>query len=232
MSAGYQEAGLVVAAGGGSRRFGATNKLLEPLGDMPVFVHCLRRLGTIIPPERTVLVVPAGEQDAFAAALSVAGLDITLVPGGESRPESVLAGLRALAPSVDLVAVQDAARPFTSADLLQRCLESARRHGSGVAAHAVTDTIKTVDEQDFVLTTPDRSQLRATETPQVFLRAQLAEAYSSCLADGLYPSDEAQAIEALNHPVHLVVHREANPKLTYATDLPLFSYLLNAESRA
>jgi 2-C-methyl-D-erythritol 4-phosphate cytidylyltransferase len=197
---------------------------------MPVFLHCLRRLASAIPPERTVLVVPADERDAFAEALREADVDIPLVEGGITRPESVLAGVRALPPHVTLVAVQDAARPFTSADLLRRCLDSAREHGSGVAARAVIDTIKTVDEQDFVLTTPDRSQLRATETPQVFPRCQLEEAYASCLSQDLYPSDEAQAIEALNHPVHLVVHDQANPKLTYASDLPLFSHLLNAES--
>jgi 2-C-methyl-D-erythritol 4-phosphate cytidylyltransferase len=230
MSANDNEAGLVVAAGGGSSRFGGTNKLLQLLGDVPVFLHCLRRLGTVIPPERTVLVAPADEHEAFADALREAGLAIAVVDGGATRPESVLAGLRALPPEATLVAVQDAARPFTSAALLKRCLASAREHGSGVAARAVTDTIKTVDEQDFVLTTPDRSQLRATETPQVFPRDQLEAAYASCLSQDLYPSDEAQAIEALNHPVHLVVHDQANPKLTYASDLPLFSHLLNAES--
>jgi len=228
MSSYTNDAGLVVAAGGGSGRFGQTNKLLEDLGDEPVFVHCLRRLTTVVPVERTVLVVPAEEQDAFAEALLRAGLDVQLVPGGPSRPESVLAGLRALPPEVTLAAVQDAARPFTTSELLQRCLDSTRAHGSGVAAHAVVDTIKTVDEQDFVLTTPNRAQLRATETPQVFPRADLDEAYGFCLSQGIYPSDEAQAIEALNKPVRLVVHDQPNPKLTYASDLPLFSYLLNA----
>lgn len=226
----FPEAGLVVAAGGGSRRFGERNKLLELLGDVPVFVHCLRRLGSVIPPERTVLVVPQAERDTFAAVLESQGLPIRLVAGGDSRPASVLAGLRALPVEVTLAAVQDAARPFTTAELLEQCLLSARTHGSGVAARTITDTVKTVDEQEFVLTTPDRATLRATETPQVFPRAKLIAAYRSCIEQGILPSDEAQACESLGQPVHLVVHDAANPKLTYTSDLPLFSYLLTLES--
>lgn len=226
----FPEAGLVVAAGGGSRRFGERNKLLEPLGGQPVFLHCLRRLAAVVPPERTVLVVPPAERDAFAAALAAAGCTVTLVGGGASRAESVLAGLRALPPAVRLAAVQDAARPFTSPELLERCLASAREHGSGVAARPVVDTIKTVDEREFVLATPDRSRLRATETPQVFPRAELEDAYRVCLERGLFPGDEAQALETLGRPVRLVLHEHPNPKLTYTADLPYFSYLLNAES--
>ena len=222
------QVGLVVAAGGGSSRYGGGNKLLALLGGEAVFLHCLRRLAAVVPSARTVLVVPATEADAFAAALRQAGLEIRLVPGGATRPESVLAGLRALPEEAEIAAVQDAARPFTPADLLRRCIESARAHGSGVAARPVVDTIKIVDEQDYVLTTPDRSRLRATETPQVFPRAELAAAYEQCLSRGLCPSDEAQAIEALNLPVRLVVHEQPNPKLTYVGDLPLFSHLLNA----
>lgn len=226
----FPEAGLVVVAAGGSRRFGERNKLLEPLGGQPVFLHCLRRLGTVVPPERTVLVVPPAERAAFAAALAGCGLAIALVDGGASRAESVRAGLRALPPAVRLAAVQDAARPFTSAELLEHCLASAREHGSGVAAHRVTDTIKTVDEEEFVLDTPDRSRLRATETPQVFRRAELEDAYRLCLERSMQPGDEAQALESLGRPVRLVLHEDPNPKLTYRTDLPYFSYLLNAES--
>ena len=85
----FPEAGLVVAAGGGSRRFGERNKLLEPLGGQPVFLHCLRRLACVVPPQRTVLVVPAAEQDVFAAALREAGCSVPLVAGGVSRAESL-----------------------------------------------------------------------------------------------------------------------------------------------
>jgi 2-C-methyl-D-erythritol 4-phosphate cytidylyltransferase len=226
----FPEAGLVVAAGGGSRRFGERNKLLEPLGGQPVFLHCLRRLACVVPPQRTVLVVPAAEQDVFAVALREAGCSVPLVAGGVSRAESVLAGLQALPSEARLAAVQDAARPFTDASLLERCLASTRDHGSGVAARMVVDTIKTVDEREFVLTTPDRSRLRATETPQVFPRAELMEAYRTCIERGVLPGDEAQAFEVLGRPVRLVIHERPNPKLTYAADLPFFSYLLNAES--
>ena len=219
-----EDVGLVVAAGGSGRRFAAGRcKVLEPLAGLPVVAHCLRRFAAVVAPELTVLVVPEGGEARFREALSVlpdAG-SISIVPGGALRQDSVAAGLRALPGRATFVVVQDAARPYSSVDLLLRCIRSARLKGSGVAARPVTDTIKVAGPEARVIHTPERTQLWASETPQVFRRCVLAQAYAQIAHAGTTVTDDAQAVEVLGEPVYLVKHEDANIKITYASDLPV-----------
>jgi len=218
---------VVAAAGTGSRYSRDRSKLFEPLGDLLLFLHCLRSFAAVIPAERTVLVVGAAEHDRFAEALRgfPGGSTVRLVDGGASRAESVLRGLQALPASAAFAAIHDAARPLASADLLRRCIASARDHGSGVAARRVTDTIKVADTGGVVLSTPDRSRLWAAETPQVFRADDLRRGYMEALCAGRAPTDDAAAIEGLGLPVHLVESFEPNPKITQAGDLALVAAL-------
>ncbi len=219
----YPEVGVVIAAGGSATRFGGTtNKLLRNLDGIPLIAHCLRTFLTVLPADQMVVVIPPGQGAEFHGALRAGGLDpkaIRCVGGGERRQDSVGNGLRALPSPLTIVAVQDAARPYSSQSLIKDCLESARRHGSGVAARRVVDTIKVADSAGRVQRTLDRNLLWATETPQVFRRELLEAAYRQANAQGLAVTDEAQAVEILGQPVHLVEHREPNPKITFASDL-------------
>lgn len=218
----FPELGLVVAAAGAGRRFGAgRNKLLEPWRGRPVFIHCLLELLPLVPPGQAVLVVPAVAESAFRAALAAAGLaaQVRLVTGGDERQESVWNGVRALPAAATVIAVQDAARPQTTAVLLAACAESARRCGSGVAARRVTDTIKVAAPDGRVVQTPDRATLWAAETPQVFRRDLLERALAAARAAGRRVTDDAQAVEALGEPVFLVENAVLNPKITFAHDL-------------
>jgi 2-C-methyl-D-erythritol 4-phosphate cytidylyltransferase len=210
---------VIVAAGRGTRFRASENKLLAPLSGLPVVCHCLRRFAAVIRPEMMVLVVPRGQGPAFAAALRQARIGrITMVTGGAARQDSVALGLAAVPPTARYVAVQDAARPFTSATLLRQCIRSARQHGSGVAARRVTDTIKVASAAGRVQSTPDRGTLWAAETPQVFRRDVLAAAYARVKQEHEQVTDDAQAVERLGHTVVLVEHTEDNRKITYAAD--------------
>lgn len=227
------DTGLIVAAGGSSSRFGSGNKLLMRLGGLPVFGHCLKAFLPLLPTGHTVLVVPAADEAHFAAALANAGLmdQVRLVLGGASRQASVQAGLSALPASATIVAVQDAARPLASADLLRRCVASARACGSGVAAHRVVDTIKAASPDGVVTATPDRRALWAAETPQVFRRDWLEKAYQRISREGLEVTDDAQAVQLSGHPVQLVVSTQNNLKITRAADLTLAEFLLSRSSQ-
>ena len=214
--------GVVLAAGGSGSRFGG-NKLLEKLHDLPVFAHSLRTFLTLVPAEHLVLVVSTAERPAYELALSALPFSIRglqMVNGGATRQESVLAGLTVLPPTLEFAAVHDAARPWLNADLAEACFASARQHGSGVAAHAVTDTIKVVDTSDIVVSTPPRETLRAVETPQAFRRTDLIAAYRKAIAAGNVVTDDASAMELTGFRPRLVVHRSCNAKITYRHDLP------------
>ncbi len=216
----YADTGVVIVAGGGGIRFGG-NKLLVDLDGMPVFMHSLQTFARLVPAEHIVLVTAAAARRQFEIALAdfPYARRIRLADGGATRQESVHNGLKALPETLMFSAVHDAARPFVAPELIAACIDSARTHGSGVAAHQVTDTIKVVDGQNLVVATPDRQTLCAAETPQIFRRAELLAAYDSLACRGLSVTDESAAMELAGHQVHLVVHARNNRKITYPHDL-------------
>jgi 2-C-methyl-D-erythritol 4-phosphate cytidylyltransferase len=222
------DCGLIVAAGGSSSRFAQGNKLLVDLAGLPVFCHCLRAFLPLVPPGQVVLVVPAAQEEDFLAALTAADMQdrLCVVHGGDSRQASVQAGLAALPSSATLVAVQDAARPLVTAELLSRCVLSTRQVGSGVAAHRVVDTIKTATAAGLVSDTLERQRLWAAETPQVFRSDWLTQAYARVSEHNLAVTDDAEAVQLAGYPVQLVESRQANVKITHGADLILAASIL------
>ncbi|MFO7821758.1 MAG: 2-C-methyl-D-erythritol 4-phosphate cytidylyltransferase [Lentisphaeria bacterium] len=218
----FADTALIIAAGGSNRRFGpGRNKLLLSLKGMPVICHALRNFLPMLDPALALVLVPAGMHEVFKKALAEGGIppEVRVETGGESRQESVMNGLRALPEKAEYVAVQDGARPFTSAEILKACLISARRRGSGIAAHKVTDTIKVANPDGQVTSTPDRNTLWASETPQVFKTSLIREAYEKVIRENRETTDDAQVLESTGHPVYLVPHQENNRKITFAHDL-------------
>ncbi len=216
------DVGLILAAAGSGRRFGAgTSKLLLPWRGRAVFCHALCAFRPLLRPEHIVVVAPAEQLAEFRTELRKAGLpeEVRVVAGGSSRQESVANGLAAMPPSAAIIAIQDGARPLTSADLLTACVASAREQGSGVAARQVTDTIKLADQEGRVTVTPDRARLWAAETPQVFRRALIVSGMEHVRTHRLAITDDAQAVELAGHPVFLVPHTGHNPKITFPSDL-------------
>lgn len=218
----FADTGLVVVAGGGGSRFGGRkNKLLVDFEGVPVILHSLRRFAPLLPSQQTIVVVsndlrreliPLIEHEDFFSR-------IKLVEGGAERQDSVFAGLNALPATCVIVAIHDAARPRTGIDLLAACVASARQRGSGVAAIPVRDTTKLVNEAGDVIETLDRNRLRATETPQVFDRALITDAYRQIITCGITVTDDAQAVELTGGQVHLVLHDNDNRKITFQSDL-------------
>lgn len=213
---------VIIAAGGSSSRFGTKNKLLVSWHGLPLFCHSLRTFSAWPGGLCQVLVCPAAQLPDFAAALRRHLPDLAdqviLVAGGDSRPASVLAGLQALPPQADIVAVHDAARPLATLDLLERCVRSAEIHGSGVAAHRMVDTVKEATADGIVERTLARHRLWGSETPQVFQRALVERAYAELPWRQAGYTDEAQMLEALPLPVRLVENRLPNLKITYRDD--------------
>ena len=218
-----RDVGLIVAAAGRGRRFGRErDKLLQPLNGTPVVCHCLRAFAVLIAPENSVLVVPPGKEESFRAALAAAGVSpgVVIIVGGRERQDSVICGLSALPEDATFVAVHDGARPHSTPDLLGSCIRSARQRGSGVAARRAADTLKIADSDGRVRLTPDRATLWAAETPQVFRRELLQDAYEYARARGIHVTDDAQAVELLGRaPVFLVEHSGFNGKITHPADL-------------
>ena len=210
---------LIAAAGRGTRVGGELPKQYRPVLGKPLLWHTLSRFQQCAAVNGIVLVIRAGDRALCRQALEPDGFDKLrrIVDGGAERGESVKAGLQATAEADDIVLVHDAVRPFVSDALIRRVVETAAQRGAAIAAVAVTDTIKEVEEE-VVVRTPPRNRLWAAQTPQAFRRDLLIEAYEK-LPPGEGATDEAALIERLGKPVYIVQGEHDNAKVTTADDL-------------
>lgn len=165
---------------------------------------------------RSVVIEPYGFQ-------KVGGL----VPGGGTRQDSVFNGLKALPHDTEFVIVHDGVRPFVTDEIIFTCLEAAADCGAAVTAVPVKDTIKITDRDEFVVDTPDRSQLWAVQTPQVFRRDVLIEAHQHARREQIQLTDDAALVEQLGLKVKCVMGSYSNLKITTPEDLTVAKALIN-----
>lgn len=212
-------AAVIVAAGRATRMEGI-DKVLTPMGGQPLLLHALApfqaspQVDEIVIVTREDLMVPIG------TLCSQQGMNKVrrLVVGGESRTASVLAGVAAVSPGTELVAIHDAARPFLTETVLEEVLETARLRGAAAPAIPVKDTIK-VAREGVVVETPERAALFAIQTPQVFERDLIRVALAKAQEEGLALTDDCAAVERLGFPVRLTQGSEENIKITTPRDL-------------
>jgi 2-C-methyl-D-erythritol 4-phosphate cytidylyltransferase len=219
---------LIVAAGKGTRMGPNTDKLFLELNGRPLVSHTWRRFEDATCIDEIVLVVRDGMQSSFheLAAKYTFKKPFRLVVGGKDRQDSVWNGLNTLSRDTEIVAIQDAARPCTSVDLIAATIESARRTGGGVAAQAVTDTIKESADGKLISRTLDRSRLWAVQTPQTFRVELIRRALAQVRQRGLQVTDDTAACELIGEPVELVVSPQPNPKLTRPEDVAYIESVL------
>lgn len=217
--------GAVIVAAGSASRMGGIDKVMAPLGGEPMIVRTVRQFqqSDVI---REIVVVT--RPDLLMPVMDLChGFDKVkaVVVGGNSREESVHMGLNTLSKKCKLVAVQDGARPLVSWQLIDRVVRAANTYGAAAPAVPVKDTIKVV-AGGLVEQTPDRSTLRAVQTPQVFdfdlLRGALAEAKRRKWSI----TDDCSAVERMGMKVRLVEGDERNIKVTTPIDLKIAELLL------
>ena len=220
----------LVAAAGSSSRMGGINKLLQPLDGIPVLVRTLTSLQQAEQVDE--IIIATREEDLVEISRLCHTYGITkctkVVRGGESRVHSVLLAALEAAPEMELLAVQDGARPLVTPELIDRTIAAASRCGAAAPAVPVKDTIKSVREDDSVEQTLDRSVLRAVQTPQVFEASLLKAALQDALEKELPITDDCSAVERLGKVVFLVEGDEENLKVTTPIDLVLAEAILQA----
>jgi 2-C-methyl-D-erythritol 4-phosphate cytidylyltransferase len=224
--------GAVIVAAGRGTRMGGVDKCALSLAGEPILLHSVRAFAPVV--DRLVVVVAPDRVQAWERVVADAAwprID-AIVPGGDTRAESVHAGLAALNGEMGSAAIliHDGARPLVSARTIRQCLEAADAYGAAIAAIPVTDTIKRVHE-GIIIETPDRSALWAAQTPQGFRANLLHAAFAWARKTGQGPfTDEAGLIEAYGHPVHVVQGDVTNIKVTNREDMIVAEALLAARS--
>jgi len=219
---------ILVAAGKGTRM--GKDKLFLELAGRPVVAHTWQRFDDAKCIDEIIVVVADGRQKEFEAVAKQSGFrkPFRLIVGGAERQDSVWNGLEALSKKTEIVAVQDAARPCTTEELIAATIAAARETGAAVAAQAVTDTIKETADGRTIARTLDRSKLWSVQTPQTFRAEIIRRAIAAARAKNLVFTDDTAACELIGQPVRLVAGTAPNPKVTVPADLPFIETLLRS----
>jgi len=198
------------------------DKLFIELKGRPVVAYTWDRFDQAPGIDEIIMVVREGTEAIFQQLAKRFGFQkpYRYVPGGRERQDSVWNGLKAVSPGVEIVAIQDAARPCTDPGLIAATIEAAREVGAAVAAQPVTDTIKESGNGQLVERTLDRARLWAVQTPQTFRLEVIRRALAAVRERGLAVTDDTAACELIGHPVRLVIGTKPNPKVTLPEDVP------------
>ncbi|NGO14951.1 2-C-methyl-D-erythritol 4-phosphate cytidylyltransferase [Streptomyces sp. HC44] len=226
-------AAVIPAAGRGVRLGPGAPKALRALNGTPMLIHAVRAMAASRAVSLVVVVAPPDGAAQVKALLGSHSLpertDFVVVPGGDTRQESVKLGLDVLPPGIDIVLVHDAARPLVPVDTVDAVIEAVRDGAPAVVpALPLADTVKEVEPRtdgspEPVVATPDRGRLRAVQTPQGFDRDTLLRAHEA-VTNGV--TDDASMVEQLGKPVVVVPGHEEAFKVTRPLDLVLAEAVL------
>lgn len=223
---------IVVAAGSGTRLGAGAPKAFVSIDSRTIMRHALDGVFAATPAQ-VIVVAPAGyEGEAETELLAAAGdrRDPGLVvTGGETRQQSVAAGLAVLWDDITTVLVHDAARALTPAAQIDAVARAVTAEAGVIPALAVIDTLKRVDAVD-VIAAVDRSELVAAQTPQGFPRESLEAAYATAVESGVEYTDDAALFAAVGHSARHITGSELAFKITTPGDLARARQLLGGES--
>jgi 2-C-methyl-D-erythritol 4-phosphate cytidylyltransferase len=218
----------IIVAAGSSRRMGF-DKLFVDIAGQPLIAHTIAAFEVAVPVTAIVIVAREDRHREIEKIMRDRNLKKvqSVVRGGEHRQDSVRAGLEQLAENARFVAVHDAARPLVTPEQIERVYQLAQKQGSAALAAPVSDTLKRADVDLVVNGSVDRHQLFAMQTPQIFERKIIEDAYRAIFADKASVTDEVSAVERLGRKIVLVPNEQPNFKITYPEDLPLAEFVLN-----
>lgn len=220
----------VIVAAGTAQRMCGIDKMMTPLGGVPLLLRTVRALSAS---EKIIDMIIVTRKELLQDARELCERDdkriCAVVAGGSSRAESVLRGLEAV--RTELVAIHDGARPLVSVRVIEEVIAAAEQYGAAAPAIPVHDTIK-IAQNGIGVQTPDRRTLFAVQTPQVFRTETIRAALQAALAQNLPLTDDCSAMEAAGYPVHLTAGEEENLKITVPSDLTLAEAILKRREEA
>jgi len=223
---------VILPAAGKSSRFKDNNykKPFAPLANRAVWLHSVDRFINRDDVKQVIMVIAREDREEFDRKFSsnvmILGLDV--VEGGAERADSVQRALEKVKPEIDYVAVHDAARPCLADEWITRVFDAAEKHGAAMLATPVAGTLKRVADHK-VVETVSRDGLWEAQTPQVFKKSLLIDAYAR--RNNFQATDDAQVVERLGHPVAIVQGSPINLKITTHDDLRLAEHALKAVPR-
>ena len=224
---------VIIPAAGRSERFGGENKALAKVDGRPAFLRTVEHFINRDDVLQTILVVAGKELEQVRSKYgpNLGFMGVLLVEGGEERADSVAAGLENVKEEVELVAIHDAARPCVTAQMIDAVFAEAAKTGAAILATPLTGTVKRVSAAGVIDATVPREGLFEAQTPQVFRRQLIIEAYANRSTEGEPVTDDAQLVEAAGHPVSVVKSDPTNIKITTKADTTLANAIIKARPK-
>ncbi len=218
---------VVVASGIGSRFGGEIPKQFVELAGKPLAVHCLGLFERNRLIDEIILVVPE-QFVAYASREIVDKYNLRkikkITAGGETRQESVFAGLSACPGGIDLAVIHDAVRPFLSMDLLDQLVVKADKTGAAILAVPARESIKLADGE-VIERTLKRDTIWIAQTPQVFRFDDILNAHRRAETAGNEATDDAELYEQYCGQVAIVRGSYNNIKITTKGDFAMAQVL-------
>lgn len=219
---------IIPAAGMGRRMNASVNKQYLKINEKPILAYTLDAFENCPLVDEIILVINPEEQqlcrEQVIEAYSYTKIKVTA--GGNTRQESVYAGLKAVNPLTKIVLIHDGARPLIRESVIRRSIEETIKHRATVVGVPAKNTIKVMNEAGFVEATPDRNYLVEIQTPQTFAYDLITEAHQKALASGVVGTDDAFLVEWMQIPVKIVVGDYTNIKITTPEDLTIAAAII------
>ena len=225
---------IIVAAGKGKRMLHSVPKHFICLEDKPVLAYTLDAFEKCPDVNQIIVVSRSGEENyCLTEVVEKYGFKkvLKIAIGGDRRQDSVYNGIKELDEDTDIVAVHDGVRPFVSQNILCEAIKLAMFADGVVTAVPVKDTIKNVGDDGIIRSTPDRSSMWYAQTPQVFKRRILEEAYIRAYNDKFTGTDESSLVERLGYKVKIVEGTADNIKITTKEDLLFAEVILMMQKK-
>jgi len=219
---------IIAAAGRGTRMRSPVNKVFLPLSGRMGLEYTIEAFAACSAVDNLIVVGAAEDREKIIGLLKKMGLakPWRVVTGGLERQDSIHNALQLVAEDTDIVVVHDGARPLVTPLVIEQVIAAARLYQAAGVAVPVKDTIKIVDDEGFVDTTPPRDRLWAMQTPQAFSAPLLKAAYAQAQQENIVATDDAALVERLGVKVKLIAGSYSNIKITTQEDLIMAAALI------
>ena len=217
----------IIVAAGSSRRMGS-DKLFAALVGKPVIAHSIAAFDKSKEIRDIILVTREDRIEEMQAMVDAEKFRKVrkIIAGGEERHYSVWNGLQAVVATTRFIAIHDGARPLVTPEIIRECLALAKKEGAACLATPIPDTLKRADTDQLVTDSVERSGLWAMQTPQIFSRDLIFEAYAGVISKNKLVTDEVSAVQGLGKKIALLRNEEWNFKITFPRDLELAEQVL------
>lgn len=220
---------IIVAAGTSSRMQGIDKQLLD-IGGMPVIARAVFAFQKSDVIKEIIIVTREEVIDDYkiiAERFEFSKVK-AVVKGGNTRQESVFNGISACSENAEYIAIHDGARPFVSQEVIKETVEKAICFGAAAAAITAKDTIKIVNDKNFIAETVDRNTVRQMQTPQVFEKNAYLNAMKT-VSNSKNFTDDCMLMESAGVPVFTVESSPFNIKITTPEDIVFAEAIIRRE---